>query len=72
MQLWESRDKNGVYRDDDGFTRAEDGRIIHVSKEDIRPIQQRAAIVGHIRIGLPEYAEVPIMIVPKQNSYNKA
>uniref|UniRef100_M4EH06 Uncharacterized protein n=1 Tax=Brassica campestris TaxID=3711 RepID=M4EH06_BRACM len=44
-------------RDENEFACAEDGRIIHVSKEDIRPIQQRAAIVGHIRIGLPEYAE---------------
>ena len=31
---WESRDEYGVYRDEDGFTRAGDGRIIHVSKED--------------------------------------
>ncbi|KAF2559261.1 hypothetical protein F2Q68_00015115 [Brassica cretica] len=31
---WESRDEFGVYRDEDGFTHAGDGRIIHVSKED--------------------------------------
>ena len=35
---WESRVEYGVYRDEDGFEHAEDGRIIHVSKEDIRAI----------------------------------
>ena len=69
---WESRDEHGVYRDEDGFARAEDGRIIHVSKEDTRAILQGAAIVGHTRIGLPEYAEVPIPTVPDVASFSKA
>ena len=68
---WESRDEYGVYKVEDGFAHDEDGRIIHVSKEDIRAILQRAAMVGHICIGLPEYAKVPIPTVPAQNSYIK-
>ncbi|KAG2270495.1 hypothetical protein Bca52824_065050 [Brassica carinata] len=37
--------------------RAEDGRITHLSKEYIRAIL-KGAMVGHIRISLPEYAEL--------------
>ena len=69
---WESRDEYSVYRDEDGFARAKDGRIIHVSKEDIRAILQRATIVGRTHIGLPEYAVVSIRTVPDEASYSKA
>ncbi|KAG2270496.1 hypothetical protein Bca52824_065051 [Brassica carinata] len=70
-RCWESRDQYGVYRDEDGFARAEDGRITHLSKEYIRAIL-KGAMVGHIRISLPEYAEVPIPSVPEQDIYSKA
>ena len=43
-----------------------------MSKEDTRAILQGAAIVGHTRIGLPEYAEVPIPTVPDVASFSKA
>ncbi|KAF3556966.1 hypothetical protein F2Q69_00012422 [Brassica cretica] len=33
---WEEKDEYGVYRDDQEYARDVDGRIIHVSKDDIR------------------------------------
>ena len=54
---WERRVEYKIYRDGHGNARSVDGRIIHVSREDIREIMERAAKDGDTHICLPEYAE---------------
>ena len=44
---WETRDEYDIYRDEHGYARAVDGRIIHVSRKDIMEIMERAAMDGH-------------------------
>ncbi|KAF2552819.1 hypothetical protein F2Q70_00011825 [Brassica cretica] len=51
---WECREEYGIYRDEDGYARAVDGRTIHVSREDISAILERSVMVGHTNISLPE------------------
>ena len=53
---WEENDEYGVYRDDHGYARDVDGHIIHVSKDDIRKLMERASRDEHIYICLPEHA----------------
>ena len=69
---WELRDEYGIYRDENEYACAACGRIIHVSRENIRAILERAEMVGHTHISLPEYAKVPTTIVPEPNTYSKA
>ena len=38
--------------------------IIHVSREDIKDIMERAALDGHTHIFLPEYAEKITLTMP--------
>ena len=68
---WKRRDEYGIYKDKDGYARAADGIIIPVSREDIRAILERSAMVGHTHISIPEYAEVPTTTVPEHNTYSK-
>ncbi|KAF3493007.1 hypothetical protein DY000_02053110 [Brassica cretica] len=53
---WEKRYEYNVYRDEHGYTRAPDGRIIYVSREDIRDILERATMNGEASVCLPEHA----------------
>ncbi|KAF3588231.1 hypothetical protein F2Q69_00029939 [Brassica cretica] len=69
---WERRDEYDIYRDENGYARAAYGIIIHVSRENIRAILERAAMVGHTHISLPGHAEVPTTIVPEPDTYSKA
>ena len=62
----------GVYRDELGFAKAPDGRIIHVSREDIRDIMKRATMYEEASICLPEHAEKFNRILPSQRSYSRA
>lgn len=55
---WESRDEYGVYRDEQGYTRAIDGRIIHASKADIKAFLERASLEERPCICLPEHAKL--------------
>ena len=54
---WETRDEYGIYRDEHEYARAVDGIVIHVSKEDIREILERAAMHEQAHICLLEHAE---------------
>ena len=42
-----------------------------MSREDIRAILERSAMVGHTHISIPEYAEVPTTTMPEHNTYSK-
>ena len=59
-------------RDEHGYARAPDGRIIHVSREDIRDIMARATMYEAACICLPEQAEKFNRILPKLRSYSTA
>ncbi|KAF2593620.1 hypothetical protein F2Q70_00043224 [Brassica cretica] len=50
------KDEYGVYRDDQRYARDVDGHIIHVSKDDIRKLLERASRDEHSYICLPEHA----------------
>ena len=52
----EEKDEYGVYRDDQRYARDVDGHIIHVSKDDIRKLLERASRDEHSYICLPEHA----------------
>ncbi|KAF3567104.1 hypothetical protein DY000_02014711 [Brassica cretica] len=69
---WERRDEYGVYRDEHGYARAPDGRIIHVSKKDIREILERATMHEQANISLPEHAAKFTRTLPKLGSYKRA
>ncbi|KAF3610549.1 hypothetical protein DY000_02048843 [Brassica cretica] len=53
---WEEKDEYGVYRDDQEHARDVDGRIIRVSKDDIRSLLERALMDEHTYLCLPEHA----------------
>ena len=53
---WQQNDEYGVYRDDHEHARGVDGHIIHVSKDDIRNLLERASMDEHNYICLPEHA----------------
>ena len=53
---WEEKDEYEVYRDHQGYARYVDGHIIHVSKDDIRKLMERASRDDHSYICLPEHA----------------
>ena len=67
----EKRDEYVVYRDDHGYARVVDGRGIHVSKEDIRVILERAAMHERSYICLPKHAEGYTQSMPEPCTYNK-
>ncbi|KAF3589651.1 hypothetical protein F2Q69_00030381 [Brassica cretica] len=69
---WEKNDEYGVYRDEHGFARAPDGRIIHVSREDIRDILKRATMYEETIICLLDHAAKFTRILPDLRSYSKA
>ena len=69
---WEKNDEYGVYRDEHGFARAPDGRIIHVSREDIRDILKRAIMYEETIICLPDHAAKFTRILLDLRSYSKA
>ncbi|KAF3568432.1 hypothetical protein DY000_02016670 [Brassica cretica] len=71
---WDRRDEYDIYGDEHGNARVVDGRIIHVSREDIREIMERAAIDGHTHICLPKYAEkfTKTMSDPEPDTYSRA
>ena len=52
----EENDEYGVYRDDQGHARDVDGHIIHVSKDNIRSLLERASRNEHNYLCLPEHA----------------
>ncbi|KAF3509399.1 hypothetical protein F2Q69_00005713 [Brassica cretica] len=62
----------GVLRDELGFAKAPDGRIIHVSREDIRDIMKRSTMYEEASICLPEHAEKFNRILPSLRSYSRA
>ncbi|KAF3551713.1 hypothetical protein DY000_02007233 [Brassica cretica] len=53
---WKEKDEYEVYRDDKGYARDMDGHIIHVSKDDIKKLMERASRDEHSYICLPEHA----------------
>ena len=57
----------GVYIDDHGHARDVDGYIIHVSKDDIRNLLERASMDEHSYICLPEHERsfTQIKLVPE-------
>ncbi|KAF3584672.1 hypothetical protein F2Q69_00030255 [Brassica cretica] len=52
----EEKDEYGVYRDNQEHARDVDGRIIRVSKDDIRSLLERALMDEHTYLCLPEHA----------------
>ena len=69
---WETKDEYSVYRDEHGYAQAPDGRIIHVSREDIRDILERATMHGQAHICLPEHVEQFTRTLPQLGSYSRA
>ncbi|KAG5410838.1 hypothetical protein IGI04_007157 [Brassica rapa subsp. trilocularis] len=53
---WERRDEYGVYRDECGYARGVAGEMIHVTKDDIRNLLERASLFEESHICLPEHA----------------
>ncbi|KAG5378233.1 hypothetical protein IGI04_026075 [Brassica rapa subsp. trilocularis] len=53
---WERRDKYGVYRDECGHAQGIAGEMIHVTKDDIRKLLERASLFEESHICLPEHA----------------
>ncbi|KAF3497034.1 hypothetical protein DY000_02052318 [Brassica cretica] len=53
---WEEKDNYWVYRDDHGLARGVDGHIIHLSKDHIRNLLERASMDEYSYICLPEQA----------------
>ncbi|KAF2598162.1 hypothetical protein F2Q68_00010195 [Brassica cretica] len=53
---WEQKDEYGVYKDEHERARGVDGHIIHVSKDDIRNLLERASMDENNYICLPEHA----------------
>ena len=53
---WEETDEYGVYWDDHGHARDADEHIIHVSKDDIRNLLERASMDEHSYLCLLEHA----------------
>ncbi|KAG5373670.1 hypothetical protein IGI04_043010, partial [Brassica rapa subsp. trilocularis] len=53
---WERRDEYGVYRDECGHARGVAGEMIHVTKDDIRKLLERASLFEESHICLPEQA----------------
>ncbi|KAF3493008.1 hypothetical protein DY000_02053111 [Brassica cretica] len=68
---WERRDEYDVYRDEHGYARAPDGRIIHVSRENIRDILERDTMLGETNICLPEHASMFTRSLPMLGSYSR-
>ncbi|KAG5414501.1 hypothetical protein IGI04_002068 [Brassica rapa subsp. trilocularis] len=53
---WERRDEYGVYRDECGHARGVAGEMIHVTKDDIMKLLERASLFEESHICLPEQA----------------
>ncbi|KAF3584302.1 hypothetical protein F2Q69_00029092 [Brassica cretica] len=62
----------GIYRDEHGYARAPDGRITHVSREDIIDILERDTIHVQTHICLPDHAAKFTRILPRLRSYTRA
>ncbi|KAG5384522.1 hypothetical protein IGI04_035992 [Brassica rapa subsp. trilocularis] len=53
---WEQKDEYGVYRDECGHARGVAGEMIHVTKDDIRKLLERASHFEESHVCLPEHA----------------
>ena len=64
---WEQKDEYGVYRDESGHAMNATGDMIHVTKDDIKKILERASLFGEGHICLPEHATsfTPTTLAPK-------
>ncbi|KAF3535327.1 hypothetical protein F2Q69_00021783 [Brassica cretica] len=64
---WEQKDEYGVYRDESGYARSVAGEMIHVTKDNIRKILERASLFEESHLCLPEYATsfTPTKLAPK-------
>ncbi|XP_056845644.1 uncharacterized protein LOC108851532 isoform X1 [Raphanus sativus] len=58
---WEAKDEYGVYRDEFGYARGVDGEIIHVTKEQIRRILERASLFHKGCLRLPVHTHALTM-----------
>ena len=64
---WEQKDEYGVYRDEFGYARSVAGEMIHVTKDNIRKILERASLYEESHICLSEYATsfTPTRLAPE-------
>ncbi|XP_033140706.1 uncharacterized protein LOC117131874 [Brassica rapa] len=64
---WEPKDEYGVFSDKSGHARSTAGHMIHVTKDDIRKILERASLFGEGHICLPEHATsfTPTTLAPE-------
>ncbi|KAF3562877.1 hypothetical protein DY000_02016297 [Brassica cretica] len=64
---WEHKDEYGVYRDESGYPRSVAGEMIHVTKDNIRKILERASLFDESHICLPEHATsfTPTKLAPE-------
>ncbi|KAF3576449.1 hypothetical protein DY000_02030628 [Brassica cretica] len=64
---WEQKDEYGVYRDESGHARSVAGEMIHVIKDNIRKIMERASLFEESHIYLPEHATsfTPTRLAPE-------
>ncbi|KAF3541167.1 hypothetical protein F2Q69_00022441 [Brassica cretica] len=63
----EQKDEYGVYRDESGYARSVAGEMIHVTKDNIRKILERASLFEESYICLPEHATsfTPTKLAPE-------
>ncbi|KAF3607628.1 hypothetical protein DY000_02046450 [Brassica cretica] len=54
--IWEQKDEYGVFRDEFGYARSVAGEMIHVTKDNIRKILERASLFEESHLCLPEHA----------------
>ncbi|XP_048590759.1 uncharacterized protein LOC125575744 [Brassica napus] len=64
---WEQKDEYGVYKDEFGYARNVAGEMIHITKDNIRKILERASLYEESHICLPEHATsfTPTRLVPE-------
>lgn len=62
---WEARDEFGIYRGEHEKARATDGRVILVSKKNIRDFLERSTLEEYTYICLSEHAE--LLTIAKQD-----
>ncbi|KAF3488759.1 hypothetical protein F2Q69_00053325 [Brassica cretica] len=64
---WGQKDEDGVYRDESGYARSVAGKMIPVTKDNIRKILERASLFEESHICLPEYATsfTPTRLAPE-------
>nr|VDD61079.1 unnamed protein product [Brassica oleracea] len=65
--IWEQKDEYGVYTEESGYARSIAGEMIHVTKDNIRKILERASLFEESHICLPKHVTsfTPTKLAPE-------